>query len=115
MLVVSPAGAIGLMQLLPGTARALAGGAEITPRALMDPELSLRYGSAYLGRVLQRFGGDVVLALAAYNAGPAAARRFARQRRTDPDLFIERIPFPETRAYIQRVRESYRIYRWLYR
>jgi len=113
--VVSPAGAIGLMQLLPGTARALAGGAEITPRALMDPELSLRYGSAYLGRVLQRFGGDVVLALAAYNAGPAAARRFARQRRTDPDLFIERIPFPETRAYIQRVLESYGIYRWLYR
>jgi len=110
---VSPAGAVGLMQLLPETASALAG-RRMTPRDLADPGISLRYGSAYLGGALRRFRGSVVPALVAYNAGPAAARRVSRQP-GDPDLVIESIPFAETRAYVQRVLETYGIYRWLYK
>lgn len=111
---VSPAGAVGLMQLLASTAQGIAG-APVTLQHLTDPEDNIRYGAGYLGGMLRRFGGDPVLALAAYNAGPGAAHRFARLPRTDLDYFIERIPYPETRAYVQRVMQSYGIYRWLYR
>jgi soluble lytic murein transglycosylase len=112
---VSSAGAVGLMQVLPGTARGLAGGTRVAPEHLMDAATNIRYGITYLRRSLRTFGNDVPLALAAYNAGPAAARRFARRRGGDADLFIETIPYAETRAYVQRVLESYSIYRWLYR
>ncbi|MDR5683677.1 MAG: transglycosylase SLT domain-containing protein [Armatimonadota bacterium] len=76
---------------------------------------AVRLGATYLAGRLADFGGDVALALAAYNAGPGAARRFARFPRGRPDEFVERIPFGETRGYVQRVLESYGIYRWLYR
>lgn len=111
---VSPAGAMGLMQLLPATASGLAG-VPLTPLDLMTPDRSIRYGAAYLAGMLRQFDGDVVLALAAYNAGPGAARRFAQLPRTDPEVFLESIPFAETRAYVQRVLQTYGIYRWLYR
>ncbi len=111
---VSPAGAIGLMQVMPFTARALAEGEDVTTEKLMQPEVNIRYGATYLGAVLREFRGDVMLALAAYNAGPYAARRFARFPRKDLDLFIVNIPYAETRAYVQRVLETYGIYRWLY-
>lgn len=111
---VSPAGAIGLMQLLPSTASGIAG-TPLAPVDLMAPDRNIRYGTAYLAGMLRQFDGDVVLALAAYNAGPAAARRFARLPRTDPEVFLESIPFAETRAYVQRVLQTYGIYRWLYR
>ena len=110
---VSIAGAIGLMQLLPPTASGIAGGS-LSPAQLMQPALNIRLGIAYVAAMLHRFNGDVVLAVAAYNAGPVAAARFARLPRTDPDVFIESIPFSETRAYVQRVLQSYGIYRWLY-
>jgi len=108
---ISPAGAVGLMQLLPATAR------ELEPalgfRDLLNPETNLRLGTRYLKAQLRAFG-DLRLALAAYNAGPSAARRFASEGTGDPDEFIERIPYGETRTYLRRVLESYRIYRWLY-
>jgi soluble lytic murein transglycosylase len=110
---VSVAGAVGLMQLMPSTARGM--DPTVTPDGLTDPETSIRLGTTYLARRLRDFGGDVALALAAYNAGAGAARRFAQFRGADTDEFIERIPFSETRAYVQRVLESYGIYRWLYR
>ncbi len=112
--VGSPAGAIGLMQLLPSTAAGLAGGT-LTRDQLRDPNVSIRYGVAYLSGALKRFDGDPILALAAYNAGPGGARRIARRRGADFDLWIETIPIAETRAYVLRVMESYGIYRWLYR
>lgn len=111
---ISPAGAIGLMQLMPYTARALAEGEEVPIQKLMQPEVSIRYGATYLSGVLRDFRGDVTLALAAYNAGPVAARRFARAPRHDPDLFVATIPYAETRGYVQIVLETYGIYRWLY-
>ncbi len=109
----SPAGAIGLMQLLPSTAAGLTRGT-VTRAELRDPEVSIRTGVAYLSRALHAFGGDRYLALAAYNAGPGAARRLARRRGSDLDLWVETIPISETRGYVQRVLESYGIYRWLY-
>ncbi len=111
---ISPAGAIGLMQVMPFTARALEGG-EVPVQKLMQPEVNIRYGATFLGGVLKEFRGDVTLALAAYNAGPMAARRFARASRTDPDLFIANIPYLETRGYVQIVLETYGIYQWLYK
>lgn len=112
--VGSHAGAIGLMQLLPSTAAGLAGRA-LTREELRDPAVSIRYGVVYLSRALDIFDGDRILALAAYNAGPGGARRIARGRGNDFDLWIETIPISETRGYVQRVLETYGIYRWLYR
>lgn len=111
--VVSPAGAVGLTQLLPSTASAVVG-EEMSPSELMDPQANITIGTRYLAGLLRRFNGDIVLALAAYNAGPAAARRIARSPRADFDVFLESIPITETRAYVQRVLQSYRIYQWLY-
>jgi len=111
--VVSPARAVGLMQLLPSTASAVAGSV-MSPEALMHPDTNITLGAKFLAGLLRRFDGDPALALIAYNAGPIAARRFSRLPRADPDVFIESIPFSETRAYVQRVLQSYVIYHWLY-
>lgn len=112
--VVSIAGAVGLLQLLPGTASGIAG-TTMSATQLTQPEVNIRLGTAYLAGLLRRFRGDMPLALAGYNAGPGAAQRFSRLSRADMDLFFERIPFVETRAYVQRVLQTYGIYRWLYR
>lgn len=109
---VSSAGAVGLMQLLPATARGLDPSAR--PDSLTDPDRNVRLGVAYLAGRLRDFGHDVVMALVAYNAGPGAARRFSAMRGRDVDEFVERIPYAETRAYVRRVLESYGVYRWLY-
>jgi soluble lytic murein transglycosylase len=112
--VASIAGAIGLLQLLPGTASGIAG-TTMSATQLTQPEVNIRLGTAYLAGLLRRFRGDIPLALAGYNAGPGAAQRFSRISRADMDLFFERIPYAETRAYVQRVLQTYGIYRWLYR
>jgi soluble lytic murein transglycosylase-like protein len=82
---VSPKGARGVMQLMPSTARRVG----VDPDALRD---NLDGGAAYLARLLQEFDGDIVLTLAAYNAGPGAVRRFGGVP-----------PYPETRAYVAAV------------
>ncbi len=110
---VSPAGAVGLMQLLPSTAQGL--DPSVRREGLTHPETNVRLGCAYLAGRLRDFHGDLVLALVAYNAGPQAARRFLALHSGDVDEFVERIPYAETRAYVQRVLESYGVYRWLYR
>jgi soluble lytic murein transglycosylase len=116
----SRAGALGLMQLMPATARAMAKalGLKHDPgRLTRDPEYNAQLGSAYLQRQIRRFDGEVVLALAAYNAGPARAARWIEQlgdpRRRDAYGLIdwvELIPFAETRNYVQRVLESRAVY-----
>ncbi len=111
--VISPARAVGLAQLLPSTARAMTSDASIGVQQLKDPALNLRLGARYVRMQMDRFGGDLRLALAAYNAGPGAARRWV-DLDPDPDYFIERIGFAETRAYIRRVLGSYGIYKLLW-
>ncbi len=116
---ISSAGARGLMQLMPATAKQVAQGLNVgySPEQLHDPAYNVRLGSAYLGKVLGSFNGSYVLSLAAYNAGPSRVREWIREYgdprnpEVDPIDWIENIPFSETRNYVQRVLESVQVYR----
>lgn len=102
----SAAGALGLMQLLPGTARdmARASGQPLEmAQQLFDPATNVELGSRYLAHLLDRYGGNRVLALAAYNAGPSRVDRWLDESNAPFDVFIESIPFHETREYVQAV------------
>lgn len=101
----SRAGAVGLMQVMPATGRQLhrREGHGARPD-LRDPAVNVRLGVAYLRQMLDLFAGDRVLALAAYNAGPARARRWQRDLGSLPsDEFLESIPVAESRHYVRRV------------
>ncbi len=108
--VVSPARAVGLAQLLPSTARAMTSDRSMSMQRLKDPAINLTLGARYVRLQLDRFGGDVRLALAAYNAGPGSARRWTSLA-GDPDYLVERITIFETREYVKRVVGSYGVYR----
>jgi soluble lytic murein transglycosylase len=119
---LSPAGARGLMQLMPGTASTVArklGVAVSVPALVLDPAYNMRLGSAYLQQLLDRYQGSTMLAVAAYNAGPArvdewiATNGDPRGAGVDPLDWIELIPFGETRNYVQRVIENQMVYRAL--
>ena len=114
---VSTAGARGLTQVMPATAAAIAGalGLDWRPESLFEPETSLRFGARYLAAQLERFDGNVLAALAAYNGGPVNARRWLeRQRIEGPDGYVLAIQFEETALYLELVLESYGWYRFLY-
>jgi soluble lytic murein transglycosylase len=113
---LSPAGARGLAQLLPGTAALTARGLDVTfyPEWITVPDLNLHLGAAHLAELLKRFG-RVEVAVAAYNAGPSPVRRWVERDGTaDPDQFIELIPYPETRSYVRSVLRNRELYRALY-
>jgi soluble lytic murein transglycosylase len=103
---VSRAGAVGLMQLMPGTARAVAAELDLPSpdeRDLFDPEVNVRLGVYYLSKMLNLFE-DKHLALAAYNAGPTNVRRWqARNPGCDGAVVVSRSGFGETRHYVRRV------------
>jgi soluble lytic murein transglycosylase len=113
----SPAGARGLMQLMPGTARAVAvrRGVVIGDGDLLDdPVVSLDLGATYLGWLLAEFA-DARLAAAAYNAGPVRAREWWAARKSDDlELWVEQIPFEETRRFVKRVVVAWEEYRRIY-
>ena len=114
---LSPAGARGLVQLLPGTAALTARGLDVTfyPEWITVPDLNLHLGAAHLQELLQRFGGRVDAATAAYNAGTAPVKRWLeRPGADDPDEFIELIPYQETRGYVRAVLRNRELYRALY-
>lgn len=118
---VSHAGARGLLQLLPGTAKSVAKKAGMTfsqERLTTDAGYNATLGAAFLSEQLGRFDGSYVLTFVGYNAGPGRARdwikRYGDPRGKDIDTvvdWIERIPFTETRAYVQRVMENYQVYK----
>ena len=113
---VSGAGAIGLMQLLPTTARRTAramGRPRPTHQALARPEINLPLGAGFLAQLVDRFGGQVVLALAGYNAGPGATRRWLPDASMDMDVWVENIPYNETRSYVQRIMWYSVVFEWL--
>jgi soluble lytic murein transglycosylase len=113
----SGAGAIGLMQLMPATAKKMAGDASVTydELALKRPEVSIALGTRLLASLRQAFSGRPEQAIASYNAGAVAVRRWLSERSNDaPDMFVERIGFDETRAYVKRVLESQAAYAYLY-
>lgn len=102
----SHAGALGLMQLMPGTARDMARQSGVTLKnaeAVFDPAINIELGSRYLAGLMKRYGDNRVLALAAYNAGPHRVDRWLDETHTPFDVFIESIPFYETREYVQAV------------
>ena len=114
----SPAGAQGLMQILPQTAEFLAhksGATTFTVADLGTPQVNIAYGSYYLRDLLDHYDGKTVLALAAYNGGEANVDRWVQDARRDgKQMTIKAIPFPETRAYVQRVLHAQREYRHTY-
>ena len=111
--VQSAAGAVGLMQLLPSTASELAG-RPLSAADLQDPARNAELGSLYLRQLLDQMDGDPLPAVAAYNAGPGAVAGWLGPRlRQEPELWVEGIPFPETRLYVKKVLGnawSYRIH-----
>jgi soluble lytic murein transglycosylase-like protein len=114
----SRAGALGLMQLLPGTAEPLARSVlrvRYRRAFLYDPGVNARLGAAYLRRLLDRFDGNIPYALAAYNGGPARMSRVLEENRgRAEDEILESHPFPETRDYVRRVLLYAEAYRELY-
>jgi soluble lytic murein transglycosylase len=106
-LAQSPVGARGLMQLMPATAKETAGKLGVPYRneqQLFDPAMNIRLGSAYLKRLLDVYDGNRVLAAAAYNAGPGRVKRWREQSNNKPmDVWVESIPYKETRNYVQNV------------
>jgi soluble lytic murein transglycosylase len=112
----SSAGALGLAQLTPATARETARRWSLPApnRAdLFDPKTNITLGAARLKELEQRFGSELPVALGAYNAGEAAAERWLPARAVDSDVWIENIPYNETRAYVRRVLWHGLVYRWL--
>lgn len=118
----SGAGAMGMMQLMPSTAKLVAkqAGLHYTKAKLVnDPDFNMQLGQSYLSSVLKSFDGSYILSLSAYNAGPSRAKAWVKANGlpSDPDVdaidWVESIPFDETRNYVQRVLENLQIYRAL--
>lgn len=108
----SEAGARGLMQITPEAANEIerhSGGTSFHLGDLADPEINIRYGTYLLRELLDRYEGDVIAALAAYNAGPANVDRWGGS-----ELSVAGIPYPETRAYVEGVLDKQRAYREKY-
>lgn len=117
---VSAAGAIGLMQLLPATAKEIARAFDVKfekDKLSSDPGYNVSLGTAFLYQLIRGYDGSYVMALAGYNAGPGRVRQWVRQfgdprdKDVDPVDWIERIPFDETRDYVHKILESAQVYR----
>jgi len=117
--VKSHAGAIGLMQLMPATARMTAGykgSKPYNPLWLVDPEYNIRLGTKHLRELLDQFHQDTVFTLASYNAGAGAVNRWRKNfGNLERDEFIENIPYQETRDYVKKIVASITVYQSLYR
>jgi soluble lytic murein transglycosylase len=112
---VSSANAIGLLQLLPGAARDTAKRWSMptpTPEDLKKPHINVPLGSAHLREATDDFGGRVIFALCAYNAGPRPLRKWLPNEPRDAEIWIENIPYNETRTYVQRILWNMVVYRW---
>jgi soluble lytic murein transglycosylase len=114
----SPAGAQGLMQILPATAHYLAqlsGGSSFTASDLANPSINVAYGSYYLRYLLDHYDGNEMLAVAAYNGGLTNVDDWvAKADAAGRQLTVQEIPFPQTREYVQRVLDAQRAYRETY-
>jgi soluble lytic murein transglycosylase len=114
--VVSWAKAYGLVQLIMPTARRFASevGEKATPRTLKKPAVNLKIGARYMAWLWDRLNENPALVPSAYNAGEGAVRRWLQEDAARPlDVFIEEIPYDETRRYTRRVLQTYGVYQWL--
>lgn len=115
--IESWANAIGLMQLILPTARSMgkARGIQVNRRTLRKPDVNISLGTAYLSYLEELFGNNPVLIVAGYNAGEGAVARWLKENGSEQiDLFIERIPYDQTRGYTKRVLSTYATYHFLY-
>jgi soluble lytic murein transglycosylase len=115
--VASAADARGLMQIIPPTGTAIAeklSEPRPNPAELFSPDLSIRYGAWYLSQLMKRFAHPALVA-AAYNAGPSAVMKWTKEKGSLPlDLFVEEIPYKETRGYVKQVVADLYLYRTFY-
>ena len=116
----STAGAQGLMQIMPATARLIAKAHGVSykkSKLTADPAYNVKLGAAHLGDLIEDNGGSYVLTLVAYNAGPRRVREWLaeygdlRKGEIDPIDWVESIPFQETRQYVQKVLQNVHVYR----
>jgi soluble lytic murein transglycosylase len=116
----SHAGARGLMQLMPATAKRTATRFKVgydLKKLLDDPSYNAKIGSAHLGELMEDWRGSLILVFASYNAGGGNVKKwidaYGDPRKADVDVvdWVERIPFSETRNYVQRVLENFQVYR----
>ena len=118
-IVHSSAGAIGLMQLMYRTARGVTGAVGLKnfrKGDLHDPSINILLGSWFISHQLKRLDENPILAIAAYNGGPTNVRRWLRRSpESDIDLFLEKIPYPETRSHVRKVFRTYQQYKNLWR
>lgn len=116
--VLSPVGAMGLLQLMPYTAEKVAGILEVRsfrPMQLLQPDVNVRLGTRYLKRLSDKLNGNYHLVAAAYNAGPHRVASWLKAfGHLDTDEFIEHIPFVETRNYVKKVLHNYFVYSQIY-
>jgi soluble lytic murein transglycosylase len=114
----SGANALGLTQLVPDTAKALAkklGLPDIEDNEdILTADLNLHLGAQYMSDQVKSFDNEIFVAFAAYNAGPGPAKRWRQSAGDDPDIYLEAIEYGESRLYVQLVGENYAIYRYLY-
>ncbi|QSQ26895.1 transglycosylase SLT domain-containing protein [Pyxidicoccus parkwayensis] len=115
---LSWAGALGLTQLMPSTAKTVARELKLkrfSIDALLQPDTNIRLGAHYLGGLLKKFNGHTPYAVGSYNAGPGAVNRWRSEKPDLPlDAWVEEIPISETRGYIKRVLRSFNTYQLLY-
>lgn len=112
--IISYANAYGLMQLLPSTASQVAPRLKVrftNARQLFNAPLNIRMGTYYLSRLIRRYNGNLIMALAAYNAGPHRVDRWKKNDNADDDLFMENLEFGQTRRYVRSCLRYYWIYR----
>ena len=115
--VVSNAGAVGLMQIMPATGAEIAGWLGFQgydPEWLNEPELNLRFGCRYLEMLNGRFSGNVVNMLSGYNAGPHKTDEWILEYGVSQDGSVRYIPYPETDQYVDRVLSAQKAYKRLY-
>ncbi|MBE9168163.1 transglycosylase SLT domain-containing protein [Pleurocapsales cyanobacterium LEGE 06147] len=113
--ISSVAGAVGLMQVMPGTGQWVAERIQLQQYSLTDPEDNINLGTYYLDYTHRQYNNNSLLAVASYNAGPGnVAKWLARYGFDDPDTFVEKIPFPETKGYVETVFENYWNYLRIY-
>jgi soluble lytic murein transglycosylase len=113
---VSRADARGLMQMLPAVAVAVARRWHLPPPrsdALFDPSVAVPLGAAYLRELLNRYAGQLIMSLAAYNAGGTAVTRWLPSKPMDADVWVENIPYSETRGYVQHILEHIVAFTWV--
>ena len=116
--IVSPAGAVGVMQIMPGTGAkvaVLSGYGSYSNERLREPEVNIYFGVWYLSRLMARFDGQYPLAIGSYNGGPHNIGRWLRSKHgVGMEEFVEEIPFNETRDYVKKVVRNYGIYLAIY-